>query len=44
MDKSSHDHRAEPVELGVASIATQGNGGPFAEKETTMLVGAISDD
>ena len=44
MKKSSHDHRAEPVELGVASVATQGNGGPFAEKETTTLVGAISDD
>lgn len=44
MNKSSHDHHAEPVELGVASIATQGSGGPFAEKETRMLVGAISDD
>lgn len=44
MEKSSHDHRAEPVELGVASTATQGNGGPFAEKEVTMLVGGISDE
>lgn len=44
MNNSNHDHPAQPVELGVASIATQGNGGPFAEKETTQLVGAISDD
>ena len=44
MKQTSHENRAEPIELGVASIATQGNGGPFAEKETTALVGAISDD
>jgi hypothetical protein len=44
MGKNNYDHRAEPAELGVASVVTQGAGGPFAEKETNMLVGAISDD
>ena len=44
MERKTNDLPDEPVELGTASAATLGNGGPFPEKETQMLTGGISDE
>lgn len=44
MERKNDERHDEPVELGVASLLTLGSGGPFAEKETTMLHSGISDE
>lgn len=44
MERKAHDLPDEPVELGTASAVTLGIGGPFAEKETQMPSGGISDE
>ena len=44
MERKINDLPDEPVELGTASAVTLGSGGPFPEKETSMLTGGISDE
>ena len=44
MERDTNDLPDETVELGTASAVTLGAGGPFAETETQMLTGGISDE
>jgi hypothetical protein len=44
MERNIPNDFEQPTELGVASIATLGNGGIVPEKELTMLTGGISDE
>jgi hypothetical protein len=44
MNREQNAHAAEPLELGVASVETQGTGWPVAEPEGYRIFLGISDD